>query len=401
MDKKKKRQEILIKICCLALSFIVWLYINNFVNPIKNVELNNVPVQLTNTNTLDNDKLVLVPNQKFSVNIIIKGSATDVYGASTSQFKIVADLSSYLLKKGENNIPVRITKKPSQINILNSETLFVKVYLDAYEEKTVPISVKLIGETESGYAASEPEYTPQSVVVSGAAAYVENVNKVIAEADIKNANKELKQYVSLKAYDSNDKIINDVNILPKVVQIKVPILKTKTVSVNVITTGQKPGEAIKTVTVSPEKIDISGNANILDKITALDTLPIDISSEQLSSIQTKLVVPDGIKLINSNGSIKVSITVDRIINKNVTVNIKNKNLSDKYTASVDITSENIVVSGLESVIDKLSTDSIECYLDFNSLVEGEYDLQTNLTLQNGVTKVSVSSEKVHVKISKK
>ena len=45
-------------------------------------------------------------------------------------FTVVADLNAYALKRGEQKIPIEIRKSPDNINVINSDTLFITINLD-------------------------------------------------------------------------------------------------------------------------------------------------------------------------------------------------------------------------------------------------------------------------------
>ena len=52
MLKKIEGKNFLVKFICLLLSFSLWLYIINVENPVRELKLNNVPVQVVNSEVL-------------------------------------------------------------------------------------------------------------------------------------------------------------------------------------------------------------------------------------------------------------------------------------------------------------------------------------------------------------
>ena len=119
MDKSKDK-NLMAKIICVLLSFGLWLYITNVENPSRSYEIKNIPVELVNTNVIENSKLALIPEQKFTVDLKIEGPSSEINKVRPEDFKITADMSNYALKVGKNTIPVQIISYPENITIKNS-----------------------------------------------------------------------------------------------------------------------------------------------------------------------------------------------------------------------------------------------------------------------------------------
>ena len=95
MDKERKEQ-LIIKICCVIAAFALWLFITGTENPLTSYKLQNVPVKLLNTDVLTRANLVLVPGQDLTTSLNIKGANTSILLAKKAEdFTVVADLSAY------------------------------------------------------------------------------------------------------------------------------------------------------------------------------------------------------------------------------------------------------------------------------------------------------------------
>ena len=136
MDKIKNKNETLIpKIISLLLSFGLWIYISNVENPVRTYEVKNIPVELVNLDSLTNSNFAVLENQNFTVDLKLEGPSTDVVKVRPEDFKIVADMSTYALKIGENTIPVQIISYPENITIKNNGFLGIKVNLEELVKK--------------------------------------------------------------------------------------------------------------------------------------------------------------------------------------------------------------------------------------------------------------------------
>ncbi|WML36219.1 hypothetical protein [Clostridium sp. OS1-26] len=150
MEEKNKRQQIIIRICCVIASAILWLYIFNVENPMRERKIS-VPVQVINKDVLAQSKLVPVGEEQLNATLTIRGNASDIYSIKTEDFKLESDLGAYVVKKGENKIPVIVRKSPETVRIVNSENLWVTITLDELKQETVPVKIITEGKAKEGF----------------------------------------------------------------------------------------------------------------------------------------------------------------------------------------------------------------------------------------------------------
>lgn len=400
MEQKNKW---IIKICCVIAAFALWLYVTNVEND-KTPQTIQVPVTLTGTENVEQQKLkILPPAQNYTVSLHVRGSLTDI-ALGKDQFKVVADLSEYQFSKGSKNVPVRIERQPANVTVLNSENLYVSVSFDNLLEKTFPIKVNITGKVKDGYYVPQNYYVnPTEAVVNGAAKFVNQVATVETTVDLKSAEKDLGFKLGLKALDSAGKEVKEVEIVPTYVDISIPVKKIKSVGINVKTKGTVSSDlSFKNFELTPDKVDIAGGDN-LNNITSLDTEPIDLSTlSPGKTITAKIIVPDGVTLTNSDGTVKIKVNMDKIIQKNFSLDIAVKNLSDGYDVSLNNQKVSLIISGPESQISTLKNEDFNCYVDLNSITtEGTHTIPVNLTIADGIKKISQNPQSVLATVTKK
>ncbi|WP_010238992.1 CdaR family protein [Clostridium arbusti] len=401
--EKKTKQQIIIKICCVIAAFCLWLYISNWENPIKTYKLKSVSVELINTDALAQSKLTLSPDQNFNVSLTLRGTDLEVMRARPEDFKIVADMSEYAVKKGDNRIPVQIVHYPNNINIENNNAMWVDVNLDDLHQKTVSVKAKIEGSPKEGYYSSEAVISPSDAIVSGPGKFVNMVKNVIINANVANFNKDVDLSVPLQAVDGAGKIVANVKVQPQNVNVTIPIKKAKSVSINIKTTGQVTnGVNIKSLTPVQSTIDVIGDNDSLNKVSSIDTVPIDLSKiTENKTINVKLSLPNGISTLSGDNYINVKATVEGIIQKTFSSNINFINVPSGFNASLDNDKENITVSGDESVINSIKDGDIKCNVDCTSLQEGTHNVQVSVALPQGVTNIASDPSTVKVTIVKK
>jgi YbbR domain-containing protein len=402
MDENSKNQKIVVKVCCVIASFVLWLYIFNVENPIRERKII-VPVQVINKDMLLPSKLVPIGEEQLSITLNIRGNASDIYSIKSEDFKLESDLSAYVVKKGENRVPVEVKRYPQNIRIANDESLWVTVTLDDLVKKIVPIKVESEGKTKEGFYALQPTLDIKEVEVSGPSQELNSINSVVAKCNINNVVKDINIVLPLQAENASGTYIKTVKIKPESVQVNIPVKKIKSVPVSVKTRGNlENGGVIISMGSLPEKIDIAGEEKVLSSINGLDTEPIDLSKlNGKDTEEAKLIVPKDVMLINSNGVVKVKVSYDKGIQKELNIDIQTRNIGNDYTVDLSNSKTTIVVSGLESVLNNLKMESIECFVDLNNLQEGEHVVSVVLNLPQGVSKLSQNPVNIKATIKKK
>ena len=400
MERKSKKEQFIIKACCAIAAFILWLYIFNIENPIKERSLT-VPVKVINQSMLSESKLAPVIDGEVSISITISGNVTDIYSIKPEQFDLQADLSALALKKGENKVPVTVITSPAGIKVVNADSLWVTINIDELVKKTVPVKVILEGKTKEGFYAINPELNNKEAIVSGPAKSVNSVKYAVARCDINGAYKDISFNAQLQPEAETGTKFQYVLVEPKVMNITVSVKKVKTVGINVkLSESLNNSTGIKSVLPEENTIQIAGDDEYINSISSLDTEPVDIKNlKGATSIEAKLVVPKGIAIVNNISEIKLNITYNNLIQQEFTLSVKAKNLTSGLTTDLN-SSVSITVSGTESLINSLKGENIDCFVDLNNLGEGTYDLPVNTKLPEGISRISLSPANVSVTIKK-
>ena len=402
MDTWKNKQKIIIQLVCILLSLGLWIYVTNIENPIKSYELKNVPVEILNSNTLQDSGLALVPNQKFYVNLKIEGNTQDLFNVDKDSFKIIVDLSELALKKGANKVLVNIKEAPSSIIIKNSNGLTIDINTEEFAKNDVPVKSDININSKSNYYVATPVFNPQTITVSGAKSLVDKVAKVVAQGKEDDVSKSIIKDYIISAVDENNNEVIGVQLSQKWVEATIEINEGKTVPIKINTTGTLKSELIlKSISSDIKEIGIVGPQDILKNISEIGTQEINLSEiKDSTSIDVSLLIPDKISIYNAKKSINVSISIDKTKTKSFTIGysiigtaqnglVITPN-SDKIT---------ITVSGYSDDLDKLTEKDFDAQLDISQYTEaGEYNKSPEVTLisSNGITINSISEVKLTI-----
>ncbi|ATD53990.1 CdaR family protein [Clostridium chauvoei] len=371
MDKRDKNKRGIVPVICLLLSIGLWFYVTNVENPRRTYELEDVPVQIYNIETLSNFKLALTPNQEFYVNLKLEGYGSDIYKTKKSDFKIKVDLSDYALKKGENKIPVIIEKSPSDINIKNDNSLTVNVLLEDLAEKTMPISSKISVTTKQGFFAGEPEINPKEVKLSGAESLVNKVSSIIVSGTEHDVSTDISASYKLEPIDSAGNTVTGINLSQELAEVVIKISKGKSVPLKINTVGQLPsGMKLKSLEATRKTVELLGPKEILDKVAEVQSSPLDLSTFNGSGETTlTVVIPEGLHVIQGEEYVNVKISVSKIVSKDFDVTFALNGVSEGVKVTPTKNKVKVTVSGYEDEIENVTIDKIKAELNVEAFKE--------------------------------
>lgn len=399
----KNRQQIMIFLISLFVAFVLWLYFMGDKNPVQNRVIENIPVTLTNIENISDSDLALVPNQNLTVNLTITGRTFDIYNVKPEDFRVEADMSGYL-KKGDNKIPVEVKSSPRGVSITSkSGYTYVKVRLDTFLEKSVPVTVTVSGDAKTGYGYIQPDVKPMEALVSGPATYVSMVTSVSGQIDISKVTEDITGSIPIKALDEKGRVVSYVTVEPRYVDITVPIKPAKEVPVIVDITGTMPGgKILKSAKPKFDRVTILGDKNVIDKINEISTVKVnaaDIDTTASNDIALKL--PAGISLSDGSRSIIVDFVVENKIENTLSIPVTFVNQNDSYNYTYSATSLSVMLSGGESTIDSTDVKDITAKVDLKDLPEGTHSITPRVTAPDGIDVGSIDPQKITITVTKK
>jgi len=403
MDKSENR-TLIVKIICLLLSYGLWLYISNVENPLRTYELKNIPVELTNQDSLTNSKFAIINKQQFTVDLKLEGPTSEVINVKKEDFKIVADMSAYALKSGENIIPVQIINYPENINIKNNGFLGIRVNLEELVQKEFTIKSKVKVTFKEHIYEKEQTISPNKVTVTGGKSYIDKISEAILIGEEKDIDKNKQSEYDIKFVDSFGNEVSNVESGDKTAKLSIAVTNGKVVPINLKTRGTIPqGLILEGYELSKDSINIIGDSQNLDKIQSIDTELVDMTSLQPGSeMDVKLKLPEGISVQNEEKSIKVKFNVTKEENaiKNLVCNVQYNNLNQALSIDPSNPTVNVTLTGTKTALDNISTSNINVILDLaNVKEEGTFNYTPKATLvdKDNVTISEVGSVNIVVK----
>ena len=413
-----KEKNLMVKLVCLLLSFGLWIYISNIENPIKQYTITNIPVQIVNLDVLKEDNLTLAPDQNFTISLTIQGTSTNIYSINKSQFTVVANLSNYTLKSGDNSIPVEITNSPNNVNIKNNGVLRINIKLENITEKTMPVKSELNVTTSNSTYVKNISFSTNQITVSGPEETVNEVSKLVVRGNVTANNSTTTASFPVVAVDSSGNVVNDVVLSTNNVQTTITVEKGKLVPIKVQTTGElRAGLTLENIIANPNTIKILGSESVLDSTDEILSEPINLNSiTGNETIITNLIVPRNITLLPNENEINVDVKVsgadennsENVINGNtettktfeIPITIEG-NLSG-YTANLSSNTVTVVLKGAKKELDNLQASNLSCKIDISKLTKegGVVSPTVDINNENNVLVDSQNPQTVDVTFTK-
>ena len=408
----------MVKLVCLLLSFGLWIYISNIENPIKQYTITNIPVQIVNLDVLKEDNLTLAPDQNFTISLTIQGTSINIYSINKSQFTVVANLSNYTLKSGDNSIPVEITNSPNNVNIKNNGVLRINIKLENITEKTMPVKSELNVTTSNSTYVKNISFSTNQITVSGPEETVNEVSKLVVRGNVTANNSTTTASFPVVAVDSSGNVVNDVVLSTNNVQTTITVEKGKLVPIKVQTTGElRAGLTLENIIANPNTIKILGSESVLDSTDEILSEPINLNSiTGNETIITNLIVPRNITLLPNENEINVDVKVsgadennsENVINGNtettktfeIPITIEG-NLSG-YTANLSSNTVTVVLKGAKKELDNLQASNLSCKVDISKLTKegGVVSPTVDINNENNVLVDSQNPQTVDVTFTK-
>jgi YbbR domain-containing protein len=303
MDRLPKK-NLTAKILALILAIILWVYVMNEQNPPVEVNME-IPLEVRNLSSA----VIPVDNPDY-VRIRVRGPRTLIAGLGKQDIKTYIDLKG--LTEGVNTAKVHTTI-PTGIEVVEVAPDKVTLQLESIVSRQVPVEVKLKGAPPADVIVDKITYSSHKVAVEGPKGLLGTAAKAVAYVDVAGKNTDFTLAVPLKLVDQNGKEVDEgLQMKPTSMYVSLFFTSsaiTKTVDIKPNITGQlMNGVVLKQILTNPQKIEISGDRQIVDKIDAIYTEPINLSGiDKDVEVVGKLQIRDGVT--TSSKTVKVNISV--------------------------------------------------------------------------------------------
>ncbi len=358
-----------------------------------------------------NEELYVVEGLPKTVDITLIGQRRHVFLAKQSPSKGVSvDLTG--LKPGNHKVTLKYTQRLKSLDYrLDPSTVTVTIYEKVSDTRSLTYDVLHKDSLDKKLYISDIELDRTDVIIKGAEYKLDQVASVKALIDIneipnpKAGELELKE-VPLVAYDTNGKVLNDVEIVPKTVKAKITITSpSKEVPIKVVPEGKLAfGKSIKSMELSTSTITVYGEQDAIDKIEQLEVSIDTDGLDEDKEYHVTLKKPNGITDLSIK-TLTIKVILDNSISKEFEdLSIQFRNLGPNFKVQAltdDDRKVNVVVSGSADVVDKIEASSIKPYIDLKDYGVGEHEVVVKVTGDDLKLHYESKTKKVKIRITEK
>jgi len=300
------RRKPIAKLLSLLAATVLWFYVMNEQNPIMDTTFS-VPVTMVGA-----PEKTRVTSEYESVQVKLRGPRSVFATAGRDEIRAEMDVSG--LTDGKHHLHLQ-TMVPQGMEIISVLPDSMEVLLDPIKEKKMPINLVTTGSPSAGMAVAGITPEMSTVTVVGPLTILDKVVQVMGYVPLNSEhNADFNIDVSLQAMDGNQNQMETIHVVPRRIAVNVQLargLLRKVVDIQPMFEGVVAnGCTITSAKAEPARIEIAGEAAVIEKINSLNTAPLHVGGLDKSVRRSvSLVLPDGVTV--SNRLVDVSLEIEK------------------------------------------------------------------------------------------
>lgn len=380
------------KLLSLILAIVLWGFVVAGENPTVTTRMTEVPIVIDNAEDLENKGLVLMPNYRKYIDVMISGKRNQIINMTPSHIRVTADLAG--LGEGTHNIRLKYSL-PTGVN-LESESQIISAEIQKLISKDFSINVDKVGNLPAGYLIESIKATPEKITLRGARSTIDSITNLSASLTLNQVEDDIVTNVDVVAMNSEGQKVDNITYGQKFVNLTALILKQKEVSININTATDtlNPDYKLKNIAINPSKVYIKGKKELVDKLKEVDTQDIDLSDVSKSGVRkVKLELPSGISLTDAKLEFLVDFELEGKIKKEISLSTSNIGVSGASGVDYAFNSQTykITVSGFSQDLESLKAGDFKASLDLSGKSSGLLSLKPSVSTDKGVEITSVEN----------
>jgi len=393
-----------IKVLAVLAAIIFWFLVvateNTFYTFPEEVPVKafNIPENLVVSHDLENVSLRLkIDNRDTIKNLVV------------DDFNAYIDLEGATV--GEREVDVEVSSKKSEINVVKVDPSVIKVKIEEKAEKEVPIEYEITANPKDGYSVKDVSVSDERVVIKGSEQVLNDIDHASLILNLEGLDDDVTKLFKVIVLDEDGNEIegitfNNEELSATVVISSVTDQKVAGVQPTIIGTPQD-NIWIKSITVEPNFVILTGDQDLLNTVDFVKTADIDVSgiTEDLEFNVQVAGLPEGLN-VDGSSDVKVSIEVD--VNDSTSISgirktytlpiLVRKFNTDQRSIALDPMTVTLVIEGEQDALSEVSS-KLNVELDISGYEGNSANVdisKNNIDLPFGVEVVSITPSKVKV-----
>lgn len=375
-----------LKLASLLLAAILWFLVVQLDDPKKTQSFNNIPVNLVNTELLDQeDKFYEILDNTDSVRVTVAAPTSIIRQLRATDIVAEADVSRLT---DINTIPITY----SVLNVgvdsgsVKGDHDVVRLNIEEKSNRWVKVQYTTVGEVADGYIVASASADQTQIRVSGPKSVMDQIDHAGVEIDVTDAASSLSANVEVLFYDAEGVALDstyldmDVNY----VHMSVEVLAARLVPVEAAVSGTPATGFLFTggIECNPPAVKVAGSVSALNSISRI-TIPGEemnldgAEGDVINVINIREYLPDNIRLADDfNGRVTVTAGVEPEAERTLRIpaeNVSAVNVPETLTAHISEAEVyyEVKISGLDAAVAPVDQNSITGVVDVQAWMEDE------------------------------
>jgi len=264
------------------MAVLLWVYVTNEQNPVVG---RTYEIPLTAQGETEGYVISGLP-ERVSIRVKIPRNI----GATLGVGDFTAKVNLLGITSGNAQLPVQVTAPPG-VEVLQISPQVVRVATDKVTQKDVPVDLNVKGNVAAGFVSGESVVEPSVVTLHGPSKLLAGIEQLSVAVDLSGAEETLVKEVDVPSG------VKGVTVSPGQVSVTLPVtalpVGDRPVRIN-LTGVPAEGYWVGQTQVQPAAVQVSGPQQVIDALTAVSTLEVDLSgvSEDVER-DVGLVMPNG------------------------------------------------------------------------------------------------------------
>lgn len=270
--KHKRKGDILALILCLVIAFILWGYVMSMESPTSERTFNGVKVSVSNMESLNekNNLSIVSENQNLVVDVILQGKKTVLSKLTSDDIKAYIDVGN-ITEAGTHSLDIKYLPFPEGTTFVGASSGSMSMRVDKKSSVEVPIVVKYENcVIPTGYSVGEYVLDVDAVTVEGAKSDLDKIKEAIITIPSGTLTESIKVVDAIPVIcDKNGKEFKSeyINYEVTYVSVELPVYLQKDIYLDYELVHNLYNESNTTITVSPSKLTIFGEASVIKDIS--------------------------------------------------------------------------------------------------------------------------------------
>jgi YbbR domain-containing protein len=244
-----------------------------------------------------------------AVRVKVRGARSLTAGLQTQDIQAFLDLKG--TAEGRHQARVHVVVPPS-LELVEVQPDKVAVRIDAKVSRVLPVEIRFTGTAAAGVAVARAAATPDHVTLEGPKGVTDQVDRAVLTVDISGKTADFTTGIVPLAVTREGKAIEGLTLYPERVSVAATLVRgavKKMVDVKPVIVGDlPPGVALRGIITRPARAELSGDAQLIEKIEFVYTEPISVAGlDKETTREVKLQLQGGVTATPPAVAVQISV----------------------------------------------------------------------------------------------